>query len=311
MMGNKYPQFKNPTAALYKRILICTFPNCFEQTEVTNIEQIWLDDEDSKSALLNWIMVGVRRLFRNNKFTDNMDWEEKQRIFALSEDPLTSFLEQNVIFAPAENIAKSRLQDAADRYCAENKVPPEDIKKAKLQQIAQLTVAYKIKDKQIKMDIDGVKKPVWHWIGVRLKTKEEQDKEQQSEFVTTQTPTDQSSTENKDVRVSQKSVTSVTSLPENENVPGVTKVTQKNKTPETFSNATKNTVGAYWPVPTTTRCDDCYHTTEPEEMWCVRMPDKATKFLCSAKLKDLQKHWPEIEWVMIPNPLSGETVCVC
>jgi len=218
MMGNKYPQFKNPTAALYKRILICTFPNSYEKTEDANIEQIWLDDEESRSALLNWMIEGLQRLLQNEgRFTDNLEWEEKQRIFALSTDPLTKFIEQQVIFDHTSNITKNKLQEAADKYCSDNKVPPIDIKKSKLQQSAP----YQINEKQIKIDIDGVKKPVWHWIGVRLKTKEEQEAEIQTQLSDTEPPP-----------------TEDTSTNTTESVTKVTEVTEKNKTLQVFSDPT-------------------------------------------------------------------------
>jgi P4 family phage/plasmid primase-like protien len=176
MMGNKYPAFLKPTPAFYKRVLLCVFPNTYDKNEVANIERIWLEDEDSKSAFLNWMIEGLQRLLRNEgKFTNNIEWEEKQRIFELSKDPLTKFIEDHVIFDSTGNIAKRDLQEAADNFCAVNKVPPIDIRKPKLQQMAP----YAINDKKIRITIDGISKPVDHWIGVRLKTEKEINEEKQ------------------------------------------------------------------------------------------------------------------------------------
>ena len=185
MFGNQYPVFKNPTAAIFKRLLIIVFPNSYEQSEVANIEQIWIDDEDSKSAYLNWLIIGLQRLLNNGKFTDNLAWKEKQQIFTISQDPLTAFVEKNIIFDSDAKIAKSILQAELDKFCKNKKVPPIDIKKKALQTIAQTKYSYLISDQNIRMKTeDEIKsKTVWHWIGIRLKTllEKTQDTEESKE----------------------------------------------------------------------------------------------------------------------------------
>jgi len=68
---------------------------------------------------------------------------------------------------------------------------------------------------------------------------------------------------------------------------------------------TKNTIGAYWPVPSNVKCDVCFHgVEEPARMWCVRMPDNTTSFRCDTALNKVIKAFLHIAFQEIPNPFS-------
>ncbi len=99
VMGNKFPNVIKPTPAFWERLKLIKFPNTFTgNNQVQNLEKTWLDDPDQRSAILNWMIEGARRLFTNGGLTTTKTQEETIIQFKRASDPNSAFISECLNF---------------------------------------------------------------------------------------------------------------------------------------------------------------------------------------------------------------------
>jgi len=121
VVGNKYPLVDDRTLSFWDRVLIIGFNETFTDTKgnkVADIERTWLDDEDERSGILNWLITGLKRLNENGKFTQTKSMDEKILEFKMVSDPIGAFLTTpgECMYEPALWTTRNALYDAYKNY---------------------------------------------------------------------------------------------------------------------------------------------------------------------------------------------------
>jgi len=89
--ANELPESDDTTDAYFRRWVIIKFPNTFnEETTDPNLLSK-LTTEDELGGLLNWALVGLRRLLENGKFSYSQTQEDVKREYIKLSDSLRAF----------------------------------------------------------------------------------------------------------------------------------------------------------------------------------------------------------------------------
>ena len=95
IQANKLPQVDDITLSFWDRVNIIEFTQTFTATKgnrIPYIERTWLNDEDERSGILNWMITGLKRLKENNGFTQTESKEQQILTFKRVSDPIGAFL---------------------------------------------------------------------------------------------------------------------------------------------------------------------------------------------------------------------------
>lgn len=121
VFGNRYPRVNDNTEGFYDRFEILEFPHHFSESEqVADLENTWLENDEEKSGILNWMLTGLQRLLQNNyKFTISKTQQEKLLELKRLSDPTGAFLEECCEIKSNIYITRKDLRDAYTEYCEE------------------------------------------------------------------------------------------------------------------------------------------------------------------------------------------------
>jgi len=124
IQANKLPVVDDSTLSFWERINIIEFKETFTDekgNKVVDLESAWLDDEEERSGILNWMIAGLARLKENGKFTQTKSMSEQILKFKQASDPIGAFLSdpEECMYAPILWVTRAALYDAYKDY-AEN-----------------------------------------------------------------------------------------------------------------------------------------------------------------------------------------------
>ncbi len=175
--SNKLPDANDDTDAYYTRWIILNFPYEFVRGEITSsIERPAIDKNRLKaelvaemSGILNWALVGLKRLQENGHFTNELSSNRMREIYVKLSNSLKAFvIEQcDVTNEPKDFMSKDDFYRAYACYCQDKKLLPftkekvgRELPRCNPGQIAQ------------GRDTIG-KERIFTWRGIRLKTADE------------------------------------------------------------------------------------------------------------------------------------------
>ncbi len=95
IQANKLPEVDDITLSFWDRVNIIEFTQTFtaeKGNRIPYIERTWLDDEDERAGILNWMIEGLKRLKENNGFTQTESKEQQILKFKQVSDPIGAFL---------------------------------------------------------------------------------------------------------------------------------------------------------------------------------------------------------------------------
>jgi len=176
IIGNKFPKIHNPTTAFKDRMKFVEFPIYFaEKDRIPNLENVWLNDPEQKSAIFNWMLEGLQRLLQQGYFTESKTQKETEILFQRTSDTISAF--QNELGLIDKNLVTIRTDAffAYQEYCDALGIDAEN-KNNFTQQMQKL--APKVKDGWTR--ITG--KPVRAWLGFGLKSVENSESEQSQQL---------------------------------------------------------------------------------------------------------------------------------
>lgn len=121
VLANRLPRVLDPTASFWDRILIVKFRNRYTDgagNRIPHIEKRWLNDDQERSGVLNWMLVGLKKLMDNQTFTTSKTMMELKIEFKQASDSVGAFLEDErvVILGSSLNIEQDELYEAYKRY---------------------------------------------------------------------------------------------------------------------------------------------------------------------------------------------------
>lgn len=125
--------FNNDNYAFWRRILIINFEEKFvdsldgvEGNEHVHLKDVnilsKLIDENTKSAVLNWLLTGLQSLFAKGGFSENRTSTDLRESWILSSNPLQFFFEKYVILDPEAEISKAEFYTTFQNFCKINHV---------------------------------------------------------------------------------------------------------------------------------------------------------------------------------------------
>ncbi len=126
---NKVPKVPEDSTGFFRRWIIIEFPNCFEGSanEDKDLKEKLATDEEL-SGLLNWAIVGLKRLRdRGWHFSDGKTVEKVREDYIVRSDPLKAFVMHCVDTEGQEDsiVVKQDLYQYYRKHCWIHKVTPQ------------------------------------------------------------------------------------------------------------------------------------------------------------------------------------------
>ena len=121
--ANQLPQTKDTSSAFFRRWIIVPFPNTIQNPD-PSLKLRLSRDERVKSYVLKWMIEGLKRLLKNNKFSYPYTWEEIAEFYTQASDSVKAFISDHIVEYPGGRIKKSELYQLYVNYCKENGYPP-------------------------------------------------------------------------------------------------------------------------------------------------------------------------------------------
>lgn len=120
--------------ALQHRVVVLEFPNQFlEGKQVPDIEKRWLEDPVERSGIVNWALEGLRRLFRNGKFTRSDAMKDVVDQYRKYSQPVKYFVEKYCEVGLNKWVTKEALYEAYVKAAEEEDLEVLDEKKFALE----------------------------------------------------------------------------------------------------------------------------------------------------------------------------------
>ena len=205
IIGNKFPKIDAPTTAFKDRMMFVKFPNFFsDKDRIANLENVWLNDPEQKSAILNWALEGLHRLISQNGFTQTKTQKETEIEFNRVSNPPGAFIMEMGILCKTLVTTRAANLAAYQEYCEDIGVTAD----AKTLTQAMNRLAPKVKDGWIYKP-----KKERAWLGFGLKNIDQQSIEQMEQIEQQKTLSEINSNEKSNNGEEGNSVLSVPSVP--------------------------------------------------------------------------------------------------
>jgi putative DNA primase/helicase len=122
---NKIPQTKDDTIAYFRRWVIINCNNYFPPAKANTRILDYICTPNEFSGLLNWALIGLKRLLENGQFSDNRTWEQERERYLASSNSALAYIESHVEYSNEEKdrITKEDLYTIYVKYCKENDLP--------------------------------------------------------------------------------------------------------------------------------------------------------------------------------------------
>ena len=124
VQANELPLVNDTTLSFWDRLNMIGFTETFtdeKKNKTIDIENAWLNDENERSGVLNWMIEGLTRLKKNGTFTQTKSRDQMILKFKQLSDPIGAFLTdpEECIYGSILWATRSDLYDAYKNY-AEN-----------------------------------------------------------------------------------------------------------------------------------------------------------------------------------------------
>lgn len=129
---NKVPAPSNmdlvEKSAYYGRWLIVPFENQVDEKEQDKNLVKKITTKEELSGLLNWVIIGIKRLFENNKFSFNKTVDDIEKIMLSHNNHLSQFSDDCLKAMPFARVSKADMHDYYVYWCSKHKQVPLSIK---------------------------------------------------------------------------------------------------------------------------------------------------------------------------------------
>jgi P4 family phage/plasmid primase-like protien len=116
--ANHVPKIKDSSFAFWERVIAIEFPHTFTKDEAKKDHYKTLITQDTLAGLLNWALVGLKRLQENGwEFTESQTQINARGNMRRQAQPVKMFIDEWAKFDNHSDIPKARLFDAFKIYC--------------------------------------------------------------------------------------------------------------------------------------------------------------------------------------------------
>jgi len=122
---NKIPQTRDDTTAYFRRWVIINCNNYFPPAKANTKILDYICTPSEFSGLLNWALIGLKRLLEKGQFSDNRTWEQERERYLASSNSAQAYIESHVEYSLEEtdHVTKEDLYAAYVTYCKANDLP--------------------------------------------------------------------------------------------------------------------------------------------------------------------------------------------
>ncbi|MBK5190959.1 MAG: hypothetical protein JJE19_05650 [Methanosarcinales archaeon] len=163
--ANRIPRIDDDTDAFWERVIVLDFPNQFIGSKAKKEHYKVLIKQDGLAGLLNWGLVGLKRLRENNwEFTGTKSQMKAKNNMRRQTQPIRAFLEDWTIFDSRHEILKELLYDAFKIYCEIHQIllPDEATFTREIKKIGKAKITRPTREE------DGQTKRIYCWQGRRF-----------------------------------------------------------------------------------------------------------------------------------------------
>jgi len=120
--ANKLPKSPDKTYAFYRRWILISFPNTFDEKTCNPNILDEITSEDEISGLLNWSIEGLYRLLDKGDFSYNKTVEEVAEQYETLSDPIYAFVKEFLTTVVNGGILKDDLWEKYVNWCKTKKL---------------------------------------------------------------------------------------------------------------------------------------------------------------------------------------------
>ncbi len=166
--ANQVPKSPDDSDAFFRRWIMITFPNQFENEKADKKLIQKLTTKEELSGLLNFAIEGLRRLLEQGDFSSTKSIEEVRENYIRQSDSVAAFILDAIEIKSNEYIPKKKLYTAYADYCRELSYPavPENTFHRELQK--------KIRVEDYRPSLNNQR--VQCWMGIALNMENNPDK---------------------------------------------------------------------------------------------------------------------------------------
>ena len=164
--ANALPPTVDHTDAHYRREIIISFPNQFEEGKNADTKLLSrLTTEEELSGIFNILMKGLRRILKNERiYLNQKTIQERRERHELIIDPITAFMKASIAEDAIEtdSVTKDDLHIAYVKYCKFHQLPYES--KENFGKILKKPPHNLQEGRETKKGKDGKRKTIWEGI---------------------------------------------------------------------------------------------------------------------------------------------------
>lgn len=124
---NTLPRVADKTDGYFRRLLILRFPRQFSEKEQDKALKFKLEEE--LDGILFWALEGLKRLLVRGDFIRPKTMEEEILEYRIMNNSVLSFVQEECLISPEQEISKSVLYGAYQQWCGFNGLRPVSKKK--------------------------------------------------------------------------------------------------------------------------------------------------------------------------------------
>ncbi|MFH1377105.1 MAG: phage/plasmid primase, P4 family [Candidatus Woesearchaeota archaeon] len=160
---NAVPKTPDDSDAFFRRWIIINFPNQFIGSSANKDLLSKLTTESELSGILNWAIIGLKRLLDNKDFSTAKSVKEVREEYIRMSDSVKAFIMDCIKISPESFEQKRELFTHYTDYCREKSYPP--LSEGTFHRDLQRSI--RVEDYRPQLEIEGIKQRVQCWKGIK------------------------------------------------------------------------------------------------------------------------------------------------
>ncbi len=165
VLANELPPVNDTTLSFWDRLQLVEYTQNFTDekgNKITDIELQWLNDPDERAGILNWMIMGLKRLKEQGGITQTKTMKQKKLEYKKASDSIGAFLldPDQCMYGSILGTLRDALYDAYKNYAEEQGITIETSGKF----IARVKLLPNVVTRQKR--IGGKPKRIWKGIGL-------------------------------------------------------------------------------------------------------------------------------------------------
>jgi putative DNA primase/helicase len=122
--ANRLPRVLDNSHGFFRRLLLIQFKRQFFEDDEDNDPLIEDKLTEELPEIFHWALVGLARLWKNNRFTQSVETNELVQDYKRLNNPVIGFVEDMCEVGESKEFCKRELFDHYKKYCRQNEYKP-------------------------------------------------------------------------------------------------------------------------------------------------------------------------------------------